>query len=406
MTLRSSIQVALRALAANKLRSVLTMLGVIIGVAAVVTMVSIGQGARQSVSQQVQVLGSNLLTVFPGSAGQFGVRQGAGSLQTLTWEDADAIAGEVGEVEAVTAEFSRPAQAVHGTENTNTSVSGVTPSFEDVRNSRVTDGAFFSDADLTARSRVAVLGRTVVEHLFGDRNANPLGSSIKINRVAFTVIGVMEEKGATGFSDRDDIIYVPLTTAQRRLFGVQHVRVIYVKVRSAGEMDAAMEKVESVLRSRHRIGPGADNDFTIRNQADIVAAFQGVTRTMTLLLGGIAAVSLLVGGIGIMNIMLVSVTERTREIGIRKAVGATRRDILGQFLVESVVLSLTGGLIGVLLGIGGSGLISRLAGWTTLLSAASLVMAVSFAAAVGIFFGIYPAQRAAALDPIVALRYE
>ena len=406
MTLVSSVQIALRALAANKLRSVLTMLGVIIGVAAVITMVSIGQGARQSVAQQVQSLGSNLLTVFPGSAGQFGVRQGAGTLQTLTWEDAEAIAHEVSEVEAVTAEFSRPAQAVYGASNTNTSVSGVTPTFQAVRDFHVTEGTFFTDTDMTSRARVAVLGRTVVEHLFGDRHATPLGASIKINRSTFTVIGIMEEKGATGFSDRDDVVFIPLTTAQRRLFGVQHVRAIYAKARTPEEMDTAQAKVETLLRGRHRSGPGAENDFTIRNQADIVAAFQGVTRTLTLLLGSIAAVSLLVGGIGIMNIMLVSVTERTREIGIRKAVGATRYDILRQFLVESVVLSVTGGLLGMALGIAGSGVISRLAGWATLISPTSLIMAFGFAAAVGIFFGIYPARRASLLDPIVALRYE
>ncbi|MGH2426824.1 MAG: ABC transporter permease [bacterium] len=405
--LRSSIQIALRALAANKLRSALTMLGVIIGVGAVVTMVSIGQGARASVAQQVQALGSNLLTIFPGSAGgQFGVRQGAGSLQSLKLEDAQTIPEEVEEVEAVTAEFSRTAQVVYGSENTNTGISGVTTAYPEVRNFRPESGAFFTEADMDSRARVAVVGRSVVENLFGDRQASPLGATIKINRVSFTVIGVMEEKGATGFNDRDDVIFVPLTTAQRRLFGVEHVRTIYVKVRNAEEMDRALEKVETLLRGRHRIAPGEDSDFTIRNQADIVGALQGVTQTMTLLLGGIAAVSLLVGGIGIMNIMLVSVTERTREIGIRKAVGATRRDVLSQFLVEAVVLSVTGEIAGILLGVGGSKLISQLAGWATLVSPWSLVMAVSFAAAVGIFFGIYPAQRAAGMDPITALRYE
>jgi len=406
MMLQSSVQIAVRALGANKLRSVLTMLGVIIGVGAVVTMVSIGQGARASIAQQVQSLGSNLLTVFPGSIGQFGVRQGLGSVRTLTSEDAAAIAAAIPAVEGVTAEFSRNAQVVHGSENVNTSVSGVTPQFQEVRNTFITVGAFFTDADMASRARVAVLGRTVVEDLFGDRGAVPIGSTIKINRVTFTVIGVLEEKGATGFNDRDDIILVPLSTAQRRLFGVDHVRAIYVKVRTPEEMDGTLGDVETLLRGRHRIQPGEDSDFTIRNQADIIATFQGVTQTMTLLLGGIAAVSLLVGGIGIMNIMLVSVTERTREIGIRKAVGATRRDILSQFVVEALVLSLLGGFIGLLLGIAGSDLISRFAGWTTLVSPASLVLAVTFAAAVGIFFGIYPAQRAAALDPIVALRYE
>ncbi len=406
MTLRTSIQIALRSLAANKLRSVLTMLGVIIGVGAVVSMVSIGAGARQSVAQQVSALGSNLLIIFPGSSAQFGVRQAAGSRQTLTAEDADAIAREVPEAEAVTAEFSRPAQVVYGNQNTNTSVSGVTPSYQLVRNFNVQEGSFLGDSDMASRARVAVLGRTVVENLFGDRNAAPIGASIKINHATFTVIGVMEQKGATGFNDRDDVIFIPLTTAQRRLFGVAYVRAIYVKVRSAELMSTALDNAETVLRARHRIPAGEDSDFNIRNQADIAAAFQSVSTTMTLLLGGIAAVSLLVGGIGIMNIMLVSVTERTREIGIRKALGATRLDVLKQFLVESVVMSLMGGLLGVALGIGASRAISSFAGWATLISPGSLVMAFSFAAAVGIFFGIYPARRAAALDPIVALRYE
>ncbi|HXF81467.1 MAG TPA: ABC transporter permease [bacterium] len=406
MTLTASIAIALRALAANKLRAALTMLGVIIGVAAVVTMVGIGQGARQSVEAQVQALGSNLLTVFPGSVAQFGVRQGVGSRQTLVWEDAEAIAREVPDVEAVAAEVSRPAQVVYGAANVSTNVSGVTPTFQEVRNFYAVEGGFITEDDIATRARVAVLGRTVVEHLFGDRDASPLGATIKINRLTFTVIGVMEEKGATGFADRDDVVFIPLSTAQRRLFGVDFVRAIYVKVRTADAMDAAQEQVEQLLRARHRIDPGEEDDFTVRNQADIISAVQGVTRTMTLLLGGIAAVSLLVGGIGIMNIMLVSVTERTREIGLRKAVGATPADILRQFLVESLVLSVTGGIVGLLLGVGGSRLISALAGWATFLPPGVLVMAVGFAGAVGIFFGLYPARGAAALDPIVALRYE
>lgn len=405
MTLLSSIQTALRAMAANKLRSALSILGVTIGVAAVVTMVSLGQGARRSVTEQIQSLGSNLLIVFPGSVGQFGVRQ-AESVQTLTGEDAEAIAQGIPGVEAVTAEFTRSGQVVYGAQNTSTRITGVTPSYQEVRNSFVEAGSFFTEADMNARARVAVLGKTVVENLFGDRNAVPLGTTIKINRQSFTVIGVMEEKGATGFQDRDDVVFIPLTTAQRRLFGVRQVGTIYVKVRNAEEMDSVQEQVEALLRARHRVGPDSESDFIIRNQADIVTAVTGVTRTMTLLLGSIAAISLLVGGIGIMNIMLVSVTERIREIGIRKAVGATRQDILLQFLVESILLSLAGSLIGVILGISGSYAITRLAGWATLTSAWSLLMAIGFAAAVGIFSGLYPAQRAAALDPIVALRYE
>jgi len=406
MNLRTCLQIALRSLAANKLRSILTMLGVIIGVGAVVSMVSIGAGARQSVAQQVTALGSNLLIVFPGNVSQLGVRQGGGTRQTLTLDDADAIAAEVPEVEAVTAEFSRSAQIVAGNQNTNTGVNGVTPSYPLVRNFNVQDGSFFTDAEMDSRARVAVLGRTVVETLFGDRNAAPIGASIKINHATFTVIGVMEEKGATGFNDRDDVVFVPLTTAQRRLFGVTFVRSIYVKVRSADEMTAAMEQVETVLRSRHEIGAGEDSDFNIRNQADIAAAFQSVSATMTLLLGGIAAVSLLVGGIGIMNIMLVSVTERTREIGIRMAIGARGSDVLTQFLIESVVMSLLGGIIGLLVGFAGAAILGKMTGWSTATPPEAVVIAVVFSAAVGIFFGFYPARKAASLNPIQALRYE
>jgi putative ABC transport system permease protein len=268
----------------------------------------------------------------------------------------------------------------------------------------VARGDFISDDDMRTRAKVAAVGKTVVSRLFGD--SDPIGQRLQIRGVTFTVIGVMEEKGATSFQDRDDIVFVPLTTAQRRLFGVRHIRTLHVQVRSAEEMTEAQAALTELLRTRHRLGPNENDDFTIRSQADILQAFTGVSQTMTMLLGGIAAVSLIVGGIGIMNIMLVSVTERTREIGIRKAVGARQRDILLQFLVESVALSVTGGVIGVGVGIVASRLISQFAGWATLLSAQAILLAFSFAMAVGVFFGLYPARRAALLDPIVALRHE
>ncbi len=403
MNLRASVRIAMRAMASNPLRSLLTMLGVIIGVGAVVAMVAIGQGARQSVTQQVQALGSNLLTVFAGSAQLGGVTRGD-PVRTLTLDDVDAIRKGIPGVIGISAEFTRPAQVVFGGENTNTQVSGVTPEFQAVRNFHPARGQFFTDEDMRGRAKVALVGRTVANRLFA--NADPIGQRIKIRGVTFAVIGVMEEKGATAFSDRDDVVFVPLTTAQRRLFGVQHVRTVHVQVATPEEMTEAQAALTEVLRARHRLGPAAENDFTIRSQADILQAFTGVSQTMTVLLGGIAAVSLIVGGIGIMNIMLVSVTERTREIGIRKAVGARQRDILLQFLVESVALSVTGGVIGIGVGIGGSRLISQFAGWATLLSAQAVVMAFSFAVAVGVFFGLYPARRAAGLDPIEALRHE
>lgn len=404
MNLTASFHIAMRALTGNPLRSLLTMLGVIIGVGAVVAMVAIGQGARQAVTQQVQALGSNLLTVLAGVA-QFGGVARGDAVQTLTIDDAEAIRREVPGVLGVSPEYSRGGQQVtFGGENTNTTVSGVAPEFQIVRNFHAERGQFLTDDDMRTRAKVAVIGKTVATRLFGD--TDPVGQRIKIRGVTFTVVGVMEEKGATGFFDRDDVVYVPLTTAQRRLFGVLHVRTIYVQMASSEEMTEAQPVLSKLLRTRHRLLPNHDDDFTIRNQADILQVFTSVSQTMTTLLGGVAAVSLIVGGIGIMNIMLVSVTERTREIGIRKAVGARRQDVLLQFLVESVALSVTGGVIGVGLGIVGSRVITQTLGWATLVSVQAILLAFFFAVAVGVFFGLYPAQRAAKLDPIEALRHE
>ena len=403
MTLAASIRIALRAISVNALRGILTALGVIIGVAAVVATLSIGAGAKQAVAAQVQALGSNLITIFPGQAGQLGVRVGT-QVQTLKYEDGMAIKESVPEVEDVAAEYGRAAQVVFGNQNTFTQVLGETPNFPTVRDWPVLAGVFVGDEDLKRRARVAVLGQTVAKQLFGD--ADPIGGRVKINRTTFTVIGIMDTKGTNGFQDRDDVVFVPLTTSQKRLYGVDWVRTLYVKVRSDTAMDSAQVKIDALMHERHRLPPGQDPDYTVRNQADTLATFQGVTRTITLMLGSVAAVALIVGGIGIMNIMLVSVTERTREIGLRKAVGATRANILMQFLVESVALSVLGGLIGVGLGVIASRVISAAFGWSTVITPQSIAMAFGFAAAVGVFFGIYPAQRAAGLDPIVALRYE
>lgn len=403
MTLGASFRIALRAMAANPLRSLLTALGVIIGVGAVIAMVAIGQGARRAVTDQVQALGSNLLTVFAGQAQIARIVRGD-AVQTLTIADAEEIQRAIPSVTGISAEYSRQAQVVFRAENAISQISGVTPLFQEVRNFRPARGEFFTEADMRSRAKVALVGKTVADRLFPD--TEPIGQRIKIRGITFTVIGVMEEKGATSFNDRDDIVFVPLTTAQRRLFGVTHVRTIHVQVATAEEMPAAQEALTELLRNRHRLAPHQENDFTVRSQADILQTFTSVSQTMTVLLGGIAAVSLVVGGIGIMNIMLVSVTERTREIGIRMAVGARRRDIMLQFLVESVALSVGGGLIGIGVGVLGSQMISRFAGWATLLSLQAVLLAFAFAVAVGVFFGLYPAQRAARLDPIVALRHE
>jgi len=386
---------------------VLTTLGIIIGVAAVITTVSIGTGAAASIQQQITSLGTNLLTVFPGRLQTpFGIGQGVGSVQTLKIEDTEAIAADVPAVEAVTAELSRSVQIVAGTQNDNVRVSGVTPSFPTVRNWSATQGSFFLEDDMRARARVAVIGSTVAKTFYPEMD--PVGQTLRINRVPFTVIGVMQTKGSTPGpqGDQDNQVFVPLTTAQRRLFGTTTVGSLYIKVRQADQMSAAMDQVRAVLRTQHDLRTGAEDDFTIRNQADLVQTFQSTMRTITMLLSGVAGISLLVGGIGIMNIMLVSVTERIREIGIRKAVGGTRRDILLQFLVEAVLLSSAGGAIGIALGFVAARSISAVAGWSTIVTPQSVLLASGVAAAVGIFFGLYPAQRAAGLDPIAALRHE
>jgi putative ABC transport system permease protein len=403
VSLLASMRVAVRAMRANPLRALLTALGVIIGVGSVVTMVAIGQGARQATTEQVQALGSNLLTVFAGTPSVGGVARAEPS-QSLTLEDAEAIRARVPGVIGVSAELQRQAQVLYRSENTFTRILGVTPEYETVRNVRAARGSYFTDEEMRTRARVALLGQTVATRLFGE--GDPVGAQVRIRGVTFTVIGVLEAKGAATFFDRDDIVVVPITTAQRRLFGTRSVGSIQVQAASEAQMPAVAAALAELMRTRHRLAPGQADDFTIRSQADILQTLTGVAQTMTALLGGIAAVSLIVGGIGIMNIMLVSVTERTREIGIRKAVGARRRDILMQFLVESVALSVGGGVLGVGLGVLATRLVAQFAGWATLLAPQAILLAFAFALAVGVFFGLYPAQRAARLDPIQALRHE
>ncbi len=406
MNIAESIRVALRGLKVNKLRSFLTMLGIIIGVGAVIVMVAIGQGAKDSVANRIQGLGSNLLIITPGQSNAGGVKGGAGSLTNMTMDDVTAIQQKADAVANVAPIASRNAQVVLGNQNTSTQVIGTTPSYAAVRNQSVAFGRMFSQRDLDSKAKVAVIGQTTAQNLMGNSYFSIVGRVININRVPFQVIGILQSKGSSGMTNNDDQILVPITTAQSRLIGSQNVRTIFVEAKSADQMNAASMEIETIMRHQHRLKLSDPDDFTITNQSDILSTAEGVTQSLTLLLSGIAAISLLVGGIGIMNIMLVSVTERTREIGIRKAIGAKRRDILFQFLIEAVVLSLLGGIIGVIVGGGGSSLLNRFAGMSTQVSSMSVIAAFLFSAAIGVIFGVFPAQKASKLDPIDALRYE
>ncbi|MDP1809495.1 MAG: ABC transporter permease [Actinomycetota bacterium] len=405
MSLMMTVRIALRAVAANKVRSGLTMLGIIIGVGAVVAMISIGAGASQSVTNQIQGLGSNLLTVMPGAAGsQGGVRQALGSATSLTTKDAEAIKTRVLNVVRISSEDSGRAQVIYQNNNISGSINGVTADYQKVRNTSLAVGRFIDASDLRISNRVAVVGQNIVTDLFS--GADPVGKSIKVNNIPFNVVGVLASKGGAGFNSPDDTIFIPLTTAQNRVFGVDSLSQLGVQIKDPQSMDQAVQDIGWLLLSNHGLSDPQKADFRIMNQQDILQTMSQVTGTMTVLLGGIAGISLIVGGIGIMNIMLVSVTERTREIGLRKAVGAKRKDILKQFLTESVTLSLMGGLVGILIGVGGSRLISLATGTATFVTLGSVLLAFGFSSAIGIFFGIYPAMRASALSPIEALKYE
>ncbi len=406
MNFYNNLVSAFRSLASNKLRSALTMLGIVIGVASVLAMISVGAGSTSSVTQRIKSLGSNLLMVMPGSASSSsgGPQQAAGTAQTLTWEDAQAIEKEVPYVEAVSPEFSGQAQLVYQNRNVSSRVTGVTPFYEEVHNFKVAYGAFISEEDERLSSRVVVLGQNVASELF-DRE-DPIGKTIKVKDIPFIVIGVMEYKGVSGFQSLDDQVFVPLSTAQKRLFGSSTLQSISIKVKKEELMSLATDYIGSLLLARHGLKTPEEADFRIMSQADILTTMSQISSIFTILLGGIAAISLVVGGIGIMNIMLVSVTERTREIGLRKAVGARRSDLLLQFLIESVTLSLSGGLLGIVFGILVAYLLSILGGWTLMISSFSLVISFLFPILIGIFFGLYPAWKAAQLNPITALRYE
>ena len=400
-----SVVIALDGLRTNKMRSILTMLGIIIGVGAVIAMVSIGMGVREKVQKSIAGLGSNLLIVMPGATAPSGVRVAAGSTTSLTYKDAQAIAREVEGVNMVAPMVQRQYQSVFGGKNWITTMQGTTPDFLEVRNFEMAEGSFISQRDLDTRDRVAVLGSTVVENLFGEMN--PIGQTIRINKSTFRVIGVLAAKGqSAGGQDQDDLIIVPLTTAQERMLGITYIQSVSVQAASPEVINRVQEDISTLLRVRHRLPPGVPDDFSVRNLTAVMATAEETTGTITLLLGNTAAISLLVGGIGIMNIMLVSVTERTREIGVRKALGATFSNILLQFLIEAIVIGVTGGLIGIAMGLGASYAISEFFGWATVISVFTILLAFSFSVLIGLFFGMYPARKAALLDPIDALRYE
>jgi len=405
MTLRA----ALRALRRNKMRSGLTTLGIVIGVAAVIAMVSIGRGANVAVQQQIASLGTNLLMVIPGATTSGGARSGWGGVSTLTVRDGEAIRSDAPAAEDVTWFKRAIAQVVYGDTNWSTSVQGTTASYSTVRQWPVAKGSFFTQRDDTTANRVAVLGQTVVDNLFGP-GEDPIDATIRVKDVPFRVIGVLARKGQTTWGqDQDDVVVMPFGTAERRVLGTEilgSVDMIWVTAASQHDIAAAEEQVTLLLRDRHRIQPGQDDDFTVRDLNEMAQASVSASQVMTRLLLAVASISLLVGGIGIMNILLVSVTERTREIGIRMAVGAKSRHILLQFLVEAITLSFVGGLGGVLLGVSTARLVSTLAGWPTLISPGAVLGSLLFSGAVGVFFGFYPARKAARLDPIAALRYE
>jgi putative ABC transport system permease protein len=412
MSILESLSIAWSSLRANKLRSVLTMLGIIIGVAAVVALMGIGQGAQDSITSSITSNGTNLLTIVPGGLTQGAVRGGPGGAQTLTTEDADALrdGATCANCALVAPEVRRQTSVVYGSQNNSYSITGTTPDYATIRNLPTSSGDWFTNADVAAAVNVAVIGANVADTLF--QGADPIGQSIRIDRLAFRVVGVAAAKGGSGFGSLDDGVYIPLTVAQRKLFGGRQaaiaghsVSTIYVQVDNKDNMTAAQDQITEILRTRHHMTT-ADNDFTVINQADLLSTLNGVVTVLTLFLGSIAGISLLVGGIGIMNIMLVSVTERTREIGIRKAVGAQQGDILRQFLIEAILISVGGGLLGILLGVGIANLVNLTGQITSAVTPGAALLAVGFSLAVGLFFGIYPARRAARLDPIVALRYE
>ena len=400
-----SIKMAIDGMISNKLRTLLTLLGIIIGMGAVIAMVSLGFGVKEQIKDNISRLGSNLLIVQSGGRTATGARIQAGSGARLTDDDAKAIEKNIDGIEYVAPIVSRGYQLVVGNQNWTTNVQGSTPNIIDIRDYTVEEGRNITERDMAGKDRVCVIGKTIVDNLFPD--GDPVGKTIRINLAPFKVVGVLGAKGqSSGGQDQDDVVFVPLTTAMNRMMGITYVNNITIQAMNENVIDSVQAEVENLLRNRHRIKNPDDDDFSVRNLAALMDTMMSTANTITMLLGCIAAISLLVGGIGIMNIMLVSVTERTREIGIRKALGATYNNILLQFLIESAVIGIIGGFLGVVLGIGASYAISTFAEWKTVISVPIIIISVVFSVGIGVFFGIYPARKAALLDPIEALRYE
>ena len=406
MKAKNLLKAAFRSLAKNKMRTFLTMLGIIIGVASVIAMLAIGQGSKKSIQAQISSLGTNVLMIWPQAGSSGGVRMEAGSMQKLTVDDVTAIAERCPAVAYITPQARTSGQLVAGNLNWRTSVYGVYPNYFDIRNLNLMSGSLFTMADDRSAAKVCVVGQTVVTNLFGE-DADPVGSYIRINKIPFKIVGIAEKKGQNAFGqDQDDVVIAPFTTVQKRMMAITHVQSMLASAKSEEQINVAADEITDLLKSKHNLGPSEDPDFTIRTQTDIATAATTTSGILTVLLATIASISLLVGGIGIMNIMLVSVTERTREIGIRMSVGARGRDVLLQFLIEALLISLIGGVIGVTLGVGVSKLIVNILNWPVTVTVQSIAMSFLFSSAIGIFFGWYPARKAARLNPIEALRYE
>ena len=406
MNLVNLFKIALRALNGNRFRGFLTMLGIIIGVAAVIAMLAIGQGSKKSIQDQISTMGSNMINIRPGT-GQFGgVRQSASSMQTLKLEDYETIANQAEYISAASPEVSTSGQVIYGANNTPTTIYGVNPSYLDIRKYTISEGEMFTEADLKTSAKVCVVGQTVVNNLFTN-GEDPIGQTIRFNKIPLKIIGVLASKGDNTMGmDQDDLILAPYTTVQKRMLAINYIQSISVSAISEDATDQAIASIEDILRQRHKIGASDDDDFNVRSQKELITMMSSTTDLMTVLLAFVAGVTLLVGGIGIMNIMYVSVTERTREIGLRMSIGAKGIDILMQFLIESILLSIAGGILGVLVGIGSSYAIKSILGWPIEIQVYVVVLSFVVCTVIGIFFGWYPAKKAASLDPIDALRYE